>query len=119
MTGSLTDFGATTSLNLCGIENGCAHSDCEANCGCVTVAGQRNHRRSVPRPLLEFVGDAIIFFDTVLSEDFVYRCKQAGQLASKMRFFFCLLGGTAIERSVAGRCTAQQCLRKETSDRGG
>jgi len=32
------------------------------------------------------VGDAVIFFDRKLSVDFDYRCKQAGQLASKMRF---------------------------------
>lgn len=32
------------------------------------------------------VGEAIIFFDKTLAEDFAYRCKQAGQLASKMRF---------------------------------
>jgi threonine aldolase len=32
------------------------------------------------------VGDAVIFFDRKLSEEFAYRCKQAGQLASKMRF---------------------------------
>jgi threonine aldolase len=32
------------------------------------------------------VGEAIIFFDKALAEDFAYRCKQAGQLASKMRF---------------------------------
>jgi threonine aldolase len=31
-------------------------------------------------------GEAIIFFNRKLSEDFAYRCKQAGQLASKMRF---------------------------------
>ena len=31
-------------------------------------------------------GEAVIFFDRKLSEDFAYRCKQAGQLASKMRF---------------------------------
>ncbi|ALH80770.1 threonine aldolase family protein [Sphingopyxis macrogoltabida] len=31
-------------------------------------------------------GEAIIFFDTSLATDFDYRCKQAGQLASKMRF---------------------------------
>lgn len=31
-------------------------------------------------------GEAIIFFNKVLAEDFAYRCKQAGQLASKMRF---------------------------------
>jgi threonine aldolase len=32
------------------------------------------------------VGEAIIFFNRALAEDFAYRCKQAGQLASKMRF---------------------------------
>ncbi|GAB4241602.1 MAG: low specificity L-threonine aldolase [Elainellaceae cyanobacterium] len=32
------------------------------------------------------MGEAIIFFDRALAEDFDYRCKQAGQLASKMRF---------------------------------
>jgi len=32
------------------------------------------------------VGEAVIFFDRHLAEDFDYRCKQAGQLASKMRF---------------------------------
>lgn len=32
------------------------------------------------------VGEAIVFFDHALSVDFDHRCKQAGQLASKMRF---------------------------------
>ncbi|KAF3884143.1 MULTISPECIES: threonine aldolase family protein [Nostocales] len=32
------------------------------------------------------MGEAIIFFNKTLAEDFAYRCKQAGQLASKMRF---------------------------------
>jgi threonine aldolase len=31
-------------------------------------------------------GEAVVFFDRKLSDDFAYRCKQAGQLASKMRF---------------------------------
>jgi len=31
-------------------------------------------------------GEAVLFFDRQLSQDFDYRCKQAGQLASKMRF---------------------------------
>ena len=31
-------------------------------------------------------GEAVVFFDRKLAEDFDYRCKQAGQLASKMRF---------------------------------
>jgi len=32
------------------------------------------------------VGEAVLFFNRALAEDFDYRCKQAGQLASKMRF---------------------------------
>ena len=32
------------------------------------------------------VGEAVVFFDRALAADFAYRCKQAGQLASKMRF---------------------------------
>ena len=31
-------------------------------------------------------GEAVLFFDPKLATDFDYRCKQAGQLASKMRF---------------------------------
>lgn len=30
--------------------------------------------------------EAVIFFDTALAREFEYRCKQAGQLASKMRY---------------------------------
>ncbi len=32
------------------------------------------------------IGEAVVFFDTRLAEEFAYRCKQAGQLASKMRY---------------------------------
>jgi len=32
------------------------------------------------------VGEAVVFFDRTLADDFAYRLKQAGQLASKMRF---------------------------------
>jgi threonine aldolase len=32
------------------------------------------------------IGEAVLFFDRDLARDFDYRCKQAGQLASKMRF---------------------------------
>jgi threonine aldolase len=32
------------------------------------------------------VGDAVVFFNLELAHEFEYRCKQAGQLASKMRF---------------------------------
>lgn len=32
------------------------------------------------------IGEAVVFFDRELASEFDYRCKQAGQLASKMRF---------------------------------
>ena len=32
------------------------------------------------------MGEAVVFFDRDLARDFDYRCKQGGQLASKMRF---------------------------------
>lgn len=32
------------------------------------------------------VGEAVVFFDRALGEEFAWRCKQAGQLASKMRY---------------------------------
>lgn len=32
------------------------------------------------------VGEAVVFFNKTLAEEFDYRCKQAGQLASKMRY---------------------------------
>lgn len=32
------------------------------------------------------VGEAVVFFDKASAEEFAFRCKQAGQLASKMRF---------------------------------
>ena len=32
------------------------------------------------------VGEAVVFFNKELAQDFAWRCKQAGQLASKMRF---------------------------------
>ena len=32
------------------------------------------------------LGEAVVFFDRRLSEEFAWRCKQAGQLASKMRY---------------------------------
>lgn len=39
------------------------------------------------------MGEAVVFFNRALAEDFDYRCKQAGQLASKMRFIAAPLAG--------------------------
>jgi threonine aldolase len=32
------------------------------------------------------IGECVVFFDRALSKEFAYRCKQSGQLASKMRY---------------------------------
>lgn len=32
------------------------------------------------------IGEAVVFFDLEAAQEFAYRCKQAGQLAAKMRF---------------------------------
>ena len=51
------------------------------------------------------VGEAVVFFDKKLAFEFDYRCKQAGQLASKMRFLAApwdgLLKGSALLRHAA------------------
>ena len=64
--------------------NACAHLGCEpaditwkAGVDVLCFGGTKNGMA---------VGEAILFFDRALAEDFDYRCKQAGQLASKMRF---------------------------------
>lgn len=58
------------------------------------------------------VGEAVIFFDPKLAVDFDYRCKQAGQLASKMRFLAApwvgMLGSGAWLRNAAH---ANQCAQ--------
>ena len=50
------------------------------------------------------VGEAIVFFRKDLAKEFEYRCKQAGQLSSKMRFL-----AAALDRHVAERCLAAPC----------
>ncbi len=64
--------------------NACAHLDCKPReisweCGvdALCFGGSKN---GLP------VGELVIFFERELAQDFEYRCKQAGQLASKMRF---------------------------------
>ena len=62
------------------------------------------------------LGEAVIFFDRALSEDFDYRCKQAGQLASKMRFLsagWCGMLRDQAWLAIAARANAQaQALRQ-------
>lgn len=58
------------------------------------------------------LGEAVVFFNQQLAEEFDYRCKQAGQLASKMRFLAApwigmLQSGGWLERARhANRCAA-------------
>ncbi len=58
------------------------------------------------------IGEAVVFFDQQLAHEFEYRCKQAGQLASKMRFISApwlglLEGGTWLKNArQANDCAA-------------
>ncbi|MFC5068160.1 threonine aldolase family protein [Flaviflagellibacter deserti] len=59
------------------------------------------------------VGEAILFFDRALAQDFDYRCKQAGQLASKMRFLTApwvgmLENGAWLNNAAHGNAAAQR-----------
>jgi threonine aldolase len=62
------------------------------------------------------IGEAVIFFDRAMATDFDYRCKQAGQLASKMRFLSApwvgMLGSGAWLRNAEH---ANECARKFVS----
>jgi threonine aldolase len=62
-------------------------------------------------------GEAILFFNPKLAEDFDYRCKQAGQLASKMRFLAApwvgmLETGAWLRNAAHGNACAQRLLRQ-------
>ncbi|MEH3102590.1 MAG: low specificity L-threonine aldolase [Sphingomonas phyllosphaerae] len=63
------------------------------------------------------VGEAVIFFDRALAEDFGYRCKQAGQLASKMRFLSApwvglLESGAWLDNARHGNACAKRLARQ-------
>lgn len=63
------------------------------------------------------VGEAIIYFDRHLAQDFGYRCKQAGQLASKMRFLSApwvglLESGAWLRNAEHGNACAQRLLEQ-------
>ncbi len=66
------------------------------------------------------LGEAVIFFNRELGSEFAYRCKQAGQLASKMRFISCQWAGfleTGIWRKNATH--ANECARYLADQLGG
>jgi threonine aldolase len=59
------------------------------------------------------VGEAVVFFNPDLAREFDYRCKQAGQLASKMRFLAApwvgmLEGGAWLRHAAHANAMAQQ-----------
>ena len=59
------------------------------------------------------VGEAILFFDPALAEDFAYRCKQAGQLASKMRYLAAPWAGMLESGAWLGNAAhANACARR-------
>ncbi len=49
----------------------------QAGVDCLTLGGTKNGMA---------VGECVVFFDANLARDFEFRCKRAGQLASKMRY---------------------------------
>ncbi len=58
------------------------------------------------------VGEAVLFFDADLAQEFDYRCKQAGQLASKMRILTATWCG--LLRDDAWRALATEANAKAT-----
>lgn len=66
------------------------------------------------------VGEAVVFFDRTLGEEFAYRCKQAGQLASKMRFLtapWTVLLRDNLWLALAGRANARARQLKDGLER--
>ena len=63
------------------------------------------------------IGEAILFFDKKLAQDFEYRCKQAGQLASKMRYLSApwlgMLGDNTWRRNAEHANACAQHLREQ------
>ncbi len=65
-------------------------------------------------------GEAILFFDRALAVDFDYRCKQAGQLSSKMRFLSApwvgvLENGAWLAHAAHANCCARYFADRVTS----
>lgn len=63
------------------------------------------------------LSEAVVFFDREISQEFAYRCKQAGQLASKMRFSSaplaaCLEGGVWLRHAAHANRQARLLAEK-------
>jgi threonine aldolase len=63
------------------------------------------------------VGDAVVFFDRGLAHEFDYRCKQAGQLASKMRFLAAPWVGMLQDQAWLRRAAHANRMAKRLHDR--
>jgi threonine aldolase len=67
------------------------------------------------------VGEAVVFFDQELANEFDYRCKQAGQLSSKMRYLSApwmgmLQSGAVLRNAQNANHQAQRLLEKLQSN---
>lgn len=59
------------------------------------------------------MGEAVVFFDRKLASEFDYRCKQAGQLASKMRYLSAPWCGLLQDKALLSHAGhANSCARK-------
>jgi threonine aldolase len=62
------------------------------------------------------LGEAVVFFDTALAAEFQWRCKQAGQLSSKMRFIAapwdrCLADGSWLRHAAHANAMATRLAK--------
>lgn len=58
-------------------------------------------------------GEAVVFFDRALAEEFDFRCKQAGQLGAKMRFFAAAWAGVLETGAwLRNAAHANECARR-------
>jgi len=63
------------------------------------------------------VGEAVVFFDKKLAHEFDYRCKQAGQLASKMRYLAAPWYGMLKSNALLDRARhANNCAQKLSTE---
>jgi threonine aldolase len=62
------------------------------------------------------IGEAVVFFDRELAYEFDYRCKQAGQLASKMRYLSAPWLGMLQDNAILKHAAhANSCAKKLSS----
>ncbi len=62
------------------------------------------------------IGEAVVFFDTELADEFDYRCKQAGQLASKMRYLAAPWYGMLQSKSLLRYAAHANQMARELAD---